>query len=30
VIAGAELVEGPYIVETFPVSLENEYVVIDV
>jgi nitrite reductase/ring-hydroxylating ferredoxin subunit len=30
VIAGAELAEGPYVVETFPVSLENDYVVIDV
>jgi 3-phenylpropionate/trans-cinnamate dioxygenase ferredoxin subunit len=27
---GAKLVEGPYVAETFPVTVENEYVVVDV
>src|SRR5215472_3106289 len=27
---GARLVEGPYVAETFPVSVEDEYVVVDV
>ncbi len=27
--AGASLVEGPYVAETFPVSVENEYVVVE-
>jgi len=27
--AGARLVEGPYKAETFPVSVENEYVVVE-
>jgi len=27
---GATLVEGPYVAETFPVTVENDYVVIDV
>jgi nitrite reductase/ring-hydroxylating ferredoxin subunit len=26
--AGARLVEGPYVAETFPVSIENEYLVV--
>jgi hypothetical protein len=26
---GAKLVEGPYKAETFPVSVENEYVVVE-
>ena len=26
---GARLVEGPYVAETFPVSVEDEYVVVD-
>jgi 3-phenylpropionate/trans-cinnamate dioxygenase ferredoxin subunit len=26
---GRELVEGPYVVETFPVTVEEEYVVLD-
>jgi len=26
---GARLVEGPYVAETFPVSVENEYVVVE-
>jgi nitrite reductase/ring-hydroxylating ferredoxin subunit len=26
---GSELMEGPYLVETFPVSVEEEYVVLD-
>ena len=26
---GAKLVEGPYVAETFPVSVENEYVVVE-
>lgn len=26
---GAELVEGPYVAETFPVTLENDYVVVE-
>jgi nitrite reductase/ring-hydroxylating ferredoxin subunit len=29
VVAGEELVEGPYKAETFPVSVEDEYVVVD-
>lgn len=29
VAAGRELVEGPYVAETFPVSVEEDYVVID-
>jgi nitrite reductase/ring-hydroxylating ferredoxin subunit len=27
--AGAKLVEGPYVAETFPVTLEHDYVVIE-
>jgi 3-phenylpropionate/trans-cinnamate dioxygenase ferredoxin subunit len=27
--AGATLVEGPYLAETFPVSVENDYVVVE-
>jgi 3-phenylpropionate/trans-cinnamate dioxygenase ferredoxin subunit len=27
--SGAKLVEGPYVAETFPVSIENDYVVVD-
>jgi len=27
---GAKLVEGPYVAETFPVTVENEYVVVEV
>jgi 3-phenylpropionate/trans-cinnamate dioxygenase ferredoxin subunit len=27
--AGARLVEGPYLAETFPVSVENDYVVVE-
>jgi nitrite reductase/ring-hydroxylating ferredoxin subunit len=27
---GAELVKGPYVAETFPVSVEEEYLVIDI
>ena len=27
---GADLVEGPYTAETFPVTVENDYVVVDV
>jgi nitrite reductase/ring-hydroxylating ferredoxin subunit len=27
---GATLVEGPYVAETFPVSVEDQYVVVDV
>lgn len=27
---GTRLVEGPYVAETFPVSVEGEYVVIEV
>lgn len=27
---GARLVEGPYVAETFPVTVENDYVVVDV
>lgn len=27
---GAALVEGPYVAETFPVSVENDYVVVEV
>jgi 3-phenylpropionate/trans-cinnamate dioxygenase ferredoxin subunit len=30
VMDGAALAEGPYVAETFPVSVENEYIVIDV
>jgi len=26
--AGARLVEGPYVAETFPVSIEDEYLVV--
>jgi 3-phenylpropionate/trans-cinnamate dioxygenase ferredoxin subunit len=26
---GARLVEGPYVAETFPVSIENQYVVVE-
>jgi len=26
---GARLVEGPYVAETFPVSIEDQYVVIE-
>ena len=29
VAAGATLVEGPYVAETFPVSIENDYVVLE-
>lgn len=29
VVAGDELVEGPYKAETFPVSIEDEYVVVE-
>ena len=29
VTAGATLVEGPYVAETFPVSVENDYVVLE-
>jgi 3-phenylpropionate/trans-cinnamate dioxygenase ferredoxin subunit len=27
--SGARLVEGPYKAETFPVSVENDYVVVE-
>jgi 3-phenylpropionate/trans-cinnamate dioxygenase ferredoxin subunit len=27
---GAELVKGPYVAETFPVSVEEDYLVIDI
>jgi nitrite reductase/ring-hydroxylating ferredoxin subunit len=27
---GARVVEGPYVAETFPVTVENEYVVVEV
>jgi 3-phenylpropionate/trans-cinnamate dioxygenase ferredoxin subunit len=27
---GAQLVEGPYTAETFPVSIEDSYVVVEV
>jgi 3-phenylpropionate/trans-cinnamate dioxygenase ferredoxin subunit len=27
--AGAEKIEGPYEIETFPVSLEKQYIVIE-
>jgi nitrite reductase/ring-hydroxylating ferredoxin subunit len=27
---GARLVEGPYVAETFPVTVENDYVVVEV
>ena len=30
VAAGAELVKGPYVAETFTVSVEENYVVVDV
>jgi 3-phenylpropionate/trans-cinnamate dioxygenase ferredoxin subunit len=26
---GAKLVEGPYVAETFPVAIENDYVIVD-
>ncbi len=26
---GTQLIEGPYVAETFPVTIENEYLVID-
>lgn len=29
VMAGAKLVEGPFVAETFPVSVENDYVVVE-
>jgi 3-phenylpropionate/trans-cinnamate dioxygenase ferredoxin subunit len=29
VAAGTTLVEGPYVAETFPVSVENDYVVVE-
>ena len=29
VMPGAALVEGPYVAETFPVSVENDYVVVE-
>lgn len=29
VTAGRQLVEGPYVAETFPVSIEEEYVVVE-
>ena len=29
VMAGAQLVEGPFVAETFPVRVENEYVVVE-
>ncbi|SDC25927.1 Rieske (2Fe-2S) protein [Belnapia rosea] len=29
VASGATLVEGPYVAETFPVKVEDEYVVVD-
>jgi hypothetical protein len=28
--AGGDLVKGPYVAETFQVSVENDYVVIEV
>lgn len=28
--AGAELVKGPYVAETFPVSIEQDYVVVEI
>ena len=28
--AGAALVEGPYVAETFPVSVENDYLVVEI
>jgi 3-phenylpropionate/trans-cinnamate dioxygenase ferredoxin subunit len=28
--SGARLVEGPYVAETFPVSVENAYLVVTV
>ena len=28
--AGREVVEGPYVAETFPVSVEEQYVVVEV
>ena len=30
VASGADVVEGPYVAETFPVSVEDEYVVVEV
>ena len=30
IAAGADVVEGPYVAETFPVSVENDYVVVEV
>ena len=30
VTAGRQLVEGPYVAETFPVSVEEQYVVVEV
>jgi 3-phenylpropionate/trans-cinnamate dioxygenase ferredoxin subunit len=30
VAAGGRLVEGPYVAETFPVSVEEEYVIVEV
>jgi nitrite reductase/ring-hydroxylating ferredoxin subunit len=29
VAAGADVVKGPYVAETFPVSVENDYIVIE-
>jgi len=29
VAAGSDLVKGPYLAETFPVSVERQYIVID-
>jgi nitrite reductase/ring-hydroxylating ferredoxin subunit len=29
VVPGATLVEGPFVAETFPVSIENDYVVVE-
>jgi 3-phenylpropionate/trans-cinnamate dioxygenase ferredoxin subunit len=28
--SGARLVEGPYVAETFPVSVENDYIVVEI
>ncbi|MPZ59282.1 MAG: Rieske 2Fe-2S domain-containing protein [Rhizobiales bacterium] len=28
--AGAQLVEGPYVAETFPVTVEDDYVVVEI
>jgi hypothetical protein len=30
VTQGTQLVEGPYVAETFPVSVEEEYLVVEV